>query len=132
MALRESANWLPSLKESGVTFTIPITSVRSPSVSRRERSCQVKCGRVAMRNSVRVLADAEEELHVFDLGRLLVCRKAVEKNASVGFLDDPVVQQHQNAAVMQRADQPPEPLLQCDHRRRHLIFVEGVPAVLID
>src|SRR3954466_4415086 len=100
MALRESANWPPSLKESGVTFTIPITSVRSPSVSRRERSCQVKCGRVAMRNSVRVLADAEEELHVFDLGRLLISRQAVEKDAPVGFLDDSVIQQHEHAAVV--------------------------------
>src|SRR3954470_5034966 len=132
MARRESVNWPPSLKESGVTFTIPITIVRSPSVSRRERSCQVKCGRVAMRNSVRVLADAEKKLHVFDLGRFLVCRQAVEKNASVGFLDDPIVQQHQNAAVVQKSNHPPDPLFQCNPRRRYLIFVEGFPAVLID
>src|SRR5689334_12329712 len=52
MATRGSRNCPPSEKESGVTFTIPITSVRSPSSSRRERNCHVNRGRNAMRNSV--------------------------------------------------------------------------------
>src|SRR4051812_2022704 len=113
MALRESVNCPPSLKESGVTFTTPITSVRSPSVSRRERSCQVKCGRVAIGNR---LSDAEEKLHVFDLGRFLVCRQAIEKNPSVGFLDDAFAQQQEHPAIVWRSDQPSEALLQRDHR----------------
>src|SRR3954469_16525832 len=99
MAVRESSNCPPSLNESGVTFTMPITRVRSPSVSRRERSCQVKCGRVAMRNR---LSDAEEKLHVFDLRGLLISRQAVEEDSPVRFFDDAVVQQHQHAAIVQR------------------------------
>src|SRR3954464_10263184 len=103
MAKRGSRNCPPSEKESGVTFTTPITSVRSPSASRRERNCQVNLGRVAMRNSVLVvsrvgtgvparakfrmegLSHPEEELHILYLGRLLVCRQAIEKNPSIGF-----------------------------------------------
>src|SRR5947209_1258040 len=132
MAVRGSVNWPPSLKESGVTFTMPITSVRSPSASRRERSCHVNRGRVAMRNSVRALTHAEKELDVFDLSRLFVRRQAVEEDASVGFLDDAVIQQHEDAAIVQRADQPAKALLQRDHRRRDLILVERIAAVLIN
>ena len=59
-------------------------------------------------------------------------RQALHEDLPVLFLQDTVVQQHQQAAIMQRANQPTKALFQRDDRRRNLIVEEGIAAVGID
>ena len=54
--------------------------------------------------------------------------QALEEAPPVGLLDQPAVEDGEDAAVGGGADQPAEPLLQHQDRHRHLVLVERVAA----
>src|SRR4051812_41169350 len=75
---------------------------------------------------------AEEELHILDVRRAPIRRQALDEYFAIPLGADAVVEQYHHPAVFQRADQPPEALLQGDHRRRNLIVKEGITPIGID
>src|SRR6266702_2646300 len=64
---------------------------------------------------------SEKGFHVFNALRYAVGRERVEEDASVSLALDARIEQHQHPAIFERADQPPEALLQRDHRAGHLV-----------
>src|ERR1700730_16945509 len=59
-------------------------------------------------------------------------RKAFDEYLPILLFQNTVVQQRQQSAIMERADQPPEALFQRDDRRRHLVLEESIAAIRVD
>ena len=78
------------------------------------------------------LSHAKEFFHLLQVGGPAIRRQTFHEHFSVLLLQNAVVQQHQQSAIMERADQAPEALFQRDHRRRHLVLEEGIAAVGVD
>src|SRR5208337_1756582 len=74
----------------------------------------------------------KEFLHRSNICRPAVLRQAVQKHSPVLLLEDSVIQQAEQPAVVERADQPAKALLQRDDRARHLVFEEGIAAVFVN
>src|SRR5580704_4829647 len=66
------------------------------------------------------------------LGGPFVLRQALHEHASILFLQNAVIEQTEQSAIVQRPDQPSETLFQYDHRSRHLILKKSIPAIGID
>src|SRR5579872_2342203 len=58
--------------------------------------------------------------------------QAFDEYAAVLFLEDAIVEEHQQSTVMQRTNQPSESLFEGDYGRRHLILKECVAAFGVD
>src|SRR5580698_2908499 len=74
----------------------------------------------------------EELLHVADLDRRPIRRQALQKRLTVALAANARVQQHQDASVFKRANEPAEPLLQREHSRWYLIVEEWLASGLFD
>src|SRR5690348_1755680 len=61
---------------------------------------------------VRALGSLEKPFHVRDRRRHPIWRQALEERLPVPLFPDPRIEQHQHAAIFQRADQPAEALFQ--------------------
>src|SRR5208282_1899915 len=70
---------------------------------------------------------AEEFLYGAQFHSLPIVRQTFHKDAAVLLLQNSIVEQGQQAAVMQRTNQPPEALFERDHRRGHLVLKERIP-----
>src|SRR5437588_12123705 len=73
----------------------------------------------------------EEALHVLQFYGLAVTGQAFQKHPAIPFVENPVIQQTQQPAVVQRTNQAPEALYQSNNRSRNLILVEVVAPGLI-
>src|ERR1700732_1432364 len=60
-----------------------------------------------------------------------VLRHRLQKNLTIGHPLNPAIQQRQNPAICLRANQPPKPLLQGQHRLRHLKLRKRIPPLLL-
>src|SRR5215470_8385620 len=91
-------------------------------------------GRGSSRAEQRVSAAstrAEELFNVSQIFCLLVRGQALHENSAIALLEDTVIEQGQQPAVLHGADQPAKTLFQGDHRRRYLVFEKRVaPAFL--
>src|SRR5208283_2915085 len=74
----------------------------------------------------------EKFLHLSNVGRLRVIRQALHKYPAVGFFQNPIIEQRQQATVVQRANQASKALFQRDDRAGHLVIAEGIAAGAID
>ena len=54
---------------------------------------------------------AEELLYLAKLSGPVITRQAFDEYAPIGFLEDAIVEQHQQATIVQRANKPSETLL---------------------
>src|SRR5689334_23112715 len=70
---------------------------------------------------------AEEPLDLIQIGGPAVAGQAFEKNLPVLLLHDPVVEQAEQATVMERTDETSKALFQSNHCRWHLILKKCVP-----
>lgn len=75
---------------------------------------------------------AEECFNVGQCRRAPVLWQAAEEYFSVWLLEDAIVEQCENAAIVERADQASKALFKRDYRGRNLIVIEGVSAFVID
>src|ERR1035441_2436684 len=73
----------------------------------------------------------QEFLHFFQVRGPAVARQALHKPPPVLLLQNPVVEQRQQAAIVQRSNQSPKSLLQRNNRARHLVFKESVAAASV-
>ena len=78
------------------------------------------------------LRRTEEAFHFSHIGSAAVFGQAIEKHAPVLLLQNAIVEQAEQPAIVQGADQPAKALLQRNHRAGHLILVEGVAAVVVN
>src|SRR6266478_1089845 len=83
-------------------------------------------------SGIKLSTEAEKLLHLLDVGGSSVSWQAFYEHFSVLLLQNAVVQQHQQAAIMQRPDQASETLFQGNHSRGHLVLKKGIAAVGID
>src|SRR5271165_402593 len=74
----------------------------------------------------------KEPLRRPNVRRPRILRQTVQKHPPVLLLQYAVIQQAQQPAILQRTNQPAEPLLERNHRARHLILEERIAAVLVD
>src|SRR5580658_7125523 len=96
------------------------TSAASEEISPAQTRSVAKKSVAKLKRAIRLSAYAKELLHRAHLRRLLVIRQAVDEHAAVLLLQNAVVEQHQQSAIVQRANEASEALLQGDHGRRHL------------
>src|SRR5215472_3364568 len=91
-------------------------------------------GRASSRAEQRVSAStlAEELFNVSQIFCLLVRGQALHENSAIALLENTVVEQGQQPAVLHGTDQPAKTLFQGDHRRRHLVFKKRVASAFLD
>src|SRR5262249_45227419 len=78
------------------------------------------------------LAGGEELLHHVQIRRAAVRGQALYERPAVLFLEDAVVEQGEQAAVVERADQAAKALFQSNDGGGDLVVEEGVAAVFVD
>src|SRR6266496_670623 len=78
------------------------------------------------------MSSLEPLLDLSQIRRPAVIRQALHKHSAVLLFQDAIIEQRQQAAIVQRTNQPAEALFQRDHRRRDLIIEKRIAAALIN
>src|SRR6266852_3543687 len=79
--------------------------------------------------SLSLLSPLQESSHIPQLLRRRVPRQRLQKNLTIGHPLNPAVQKRQHSAICLAPDQPPKPLLQRQHRLRHLKLRKRISAL---
>src|SRR5207253_5834300 len=97
-------------------------------VSRSMGSSEIE--RTSCRISSR--CESEELFYLCKVSGARIIRKTFEENPAVRLLQNAIVEQGQQAAVVERTNEASKPLLQSNDGSGHLILIEGVSALGIN